>query len=88
MRVTTKLARRHYAEQVQKAWYPELEAFITGGPIVAMIVEGPRRSPWSRNGLRDQRSEGDPGTVRGDYGAGQQMNLVTPPTDRNRQCAR
>ena len=41
MRVTPELARRHYAEHVQKAWYPELEAFITGGPVVAMIVEGP-----------------------------------------------
>ena len=41
MRVTPELAKRHYAEHVKKAWYPELEAFITGGPVVAMIVEGP-----------------------------------------------
>ena len=41
IRVTPELARRHYAEHVQKAWYPNLERFITGGPIVAAIVEGP-----------------------------------------------
>ena len=41
MRVTPELARRHYAEHVRKAWYPDLEAFITASPIVAAIVEGP-----------------------------------------------
>ena len=41
MRITPQLARRHYAEHVQKAWYPELETFITGGPVLAMILEGP-----------------------------------------------
>jgi len=33
MRVTPELAKQHYAEHVQKGWYPTLEAFITGGPI-------------------------------------------------------
>ena len=37
MRVTPKLARRHYAEHVEKDWYPNLEKFITGGPLVAAI---------------------------------------------------
>ncbi len=41
MRVTCELAKRHYAEHVAKDWYPSLEAFITSGPIVALIVEGP-----------------------------------------------
>ena len=40
MRITPELAKKHYAEHVQKAWYPTLEGFITGGPIVAAIVEG------------------------------------------------
>ena len=77
MRITPELARRHYAEHVQKAWYPELEAFITGGPLVAMIVEGPeairvvRDMAGATNGLN-----ADPGTIRGDFSASQQMNLV------------
>ena len=77
MRVTPELAKRHYAEHVQKAWYPELEAFITGGPVVAMIVEGPeaiqvvRAMAGATNGLK-----ADPGTIRGDFSSSQQMNLV------------
>ena len=41
MEVTPELARKHYAEHVQKAWYPGLEAFVTQSPLVAAIVEGP-----------------------------------------------
>ena len=77
MRITPELARRHYAEHVQKTWYPELEAFITGGPIVAMIVEGPeairvvRDMTGATNGLK-----ANPGTIRGDFSSSQQKNLV------------
>jgi nucleoside-diphosphate kinase len=77
MRITPELARRHYAEHVQKAWYPDLEAFMTGGPVVAMIVAGPeairvvREMAGATNGLKAA-----PGTIRGDFSASQQMNLV------------
>jgi nucleoside-diphosphate kinase len=77
MRITPELARRHYAEHVQKAWYPELEEFITGGPVLAMIVEGPeviqvvRNMAGATNGLK-----ANPGTIRGDFSASQQKNLV------------
>jgi len=77
MRVTPELARRHYAEHVKKDWYPQLETFITASPIVAMIVEGPqsvrvvREMVGATNGL-----QADPGTIRGDFGTSQQMNLV------------
>lgn len=77
MRVTPELARRHYAEHVEKSWYPELEAFITGGPVVAMVVAGPeaiqvlRNLAGATNGLK-----ANPGTIRGDFSASQQMNLI------------
>lgn len=77
MRVTQELARRHYAEHVQKGWYPMLEAFITASPLVAMIVEGPEAIRVVRdmvgvtNGLKAA-----PGTVRGDFSTSHQMNLV------------
>jgi nucleoside-diphosphate kinase len=77
MCVTPELAKRHYAEHVQKNWYPELEGFITASPIVAMIVEGPeairvvRDMVGATNGLK-----ANPGTIRGDYSTSQQMNLV------------
>ncbi len=77
MRVTPELAGRHYAEHVKKDWYPQLEAFITGGPIVAAIVEGLevirviRDMVGATNGLN-----ADAGTIRGDYSSSRQMNLV------------
>ena len=77
MRVTQELARRHYAEHVKKNWYPQLEAFITASPLVAMILEGPeavrvvREMVGPTNGLKAA-----PGTIRGDFGTSQQMNLV------------
>ena len=77
MRATPEVARRHYAEHVHKDWYPSLERFITGGPLVAAIVEGPqaievvRKMAGATNGL-----EAAPGTIRGDFGCSQQMNLV------------
>lgn len=77
MRVTPELAKRHYAEHVHKNWYPELEVFITSGPIVAMAVEGPevirviRDMVGVTNGLK-----ATPGTIRGDFSSDQQMNLV------------
>ena len=77
MRITPELARRHYAEHVEKDWYPRLEAFITGGPSVAAVAEGPeavrvvREMVGATNGLY-----ATPGTIRGDFSSSQQMNLV------------
>jgi nucleoside-diphosphate kinase len=77
MRVTPELAARHYAEHVQKSWYPALEAFITGGPLVAAVVEGPeairvvRAMVGPTSGL-----EAPAGTIRGDFSSSRQMNLI------------
>jgi nucleoside-diphosphate kinase len=77
MRVTPELAKKHYAEHVAKAWYPTLEGFITGGPIVAAIVEGleairvVREMLGATSGLKAAA-----GTVRGDFSSSRQMNLV------------
>jgi nucleoside-diphosphate kinase len=77
MRVTSELAKKHYAEHVKKDWYPTLEGFITGGPIVAAVVEGlevirvVREMLGATSGLK-----ATPGTVRGDFSSSRQMNLV------------
>ena len=77
MRVTPDLAKKHYAEHVKKDWYPALEGFITGGPIVAAVVEGlevirvVREMLGATSGLK-----ATPGTVRGDFSSSRQMNLV------------
>jgi nucleoside-diphosphate kinase len=77
MRVTPDMANKHYAEHVKKDWYPALEGFITGGPIVAAVVEGleairvVREMLGATSGLKAA-----PGTVRGDFSSSRQMNLV------------
>ena len=77
MRVTPALAKQHYAEHVQKGWYPTLESFITGGPIVAAVIEGleairvVREMLGATSGLKAAA-----GTIRGDYSSSRQMNLV------------
>jgi nucleoside-diphosphate kinase len=77
IQVTPELARKHYAEHVEKPFYPGLEAFITGAPVVAMVVEGlevirvVREMLGATNGLKAA-----PGTIRGDFSSSRQMNLV------------
>ena len=77
MRISPALAKQHYAEHVAKAWYPTLEQFITGGPIVAGIVEGlesirvVREMLGATSGLKAAA-----GTIRGDFSSSRQMNLV------------
>ena len=77
MRVTPELAKQHYAEHVAKGWYPTLEKFITGGPVVAAIVEGlevirvVREMLGATSGLKAAA-----GTIRGDFSSSRQMNLV------------
>lgn len=77
LQVTPELARQHYAEHVEKPFYPGLEQFITGAPVLAMIVEGleaigvVRAMLGATSGLK-----ADAGTIRGDFSSSRQMNLV------------
>src|SRR5438477_11580522 len=77
LRVTPDLAKQHYAEHVQKPFYPGLEKFITASPILAMVVEGlevirvVREMLGATSGLKAAA-----GTIRGDYSSSRQMNLV------------
>lgn len=77
LRVTPELAKKHYAEHVEKGWYPTLEQFITGGPIIAAIVEGLEAIRVVRDMLGATSGlKAAPGTIRGDYSSSRQMNLV------------
>ena len=77
MQVTPELARRHYAEHVNKPFYQDLERFITSGPVVAMVLEGPDAVEVVRTLMGPTNGrEAAPGTIRGDYGLSRQMNLV------------
>jgi nucleoside-diphosphate kinase len=77
LRITPELAKRHYAEHVAKAWYPTLEGFITGGPVVAAVVEGLEAIQVVRDMLGATSGlKAAPGTIRGDFSSSRQMNLV------------
>ncbi len=77
IRITPELAMQHYAEHVEKVWYPTLEQFITGGPVVAAIVEGLDAIKVVRNMLGATSGLAAlPGTIRGDFSGSRQMNLV------------
>ncbi len=77
IKVTPDLAKEHYAEHVEKPFYPDLESFITSGPVVALVVEGPEAIAVMRTMMgKTNGRESAPGTIRGDYGVSRQMNLI------------
>jgi nucleoside-diphosphate kinase len=71
-------AQRHYEEHAGKPFYDGLVEFITGGPLFAMVVEGP---PDTWQVVRTMMGATDPtvaapGTIRGDLGLVMQQNLI------------
>jgi nucleoside-diphosphate kinase len=71
------LADRHYAEHVDKDFYPPLRAFVLSGPIIALVLEGDEAVEIVRvlNGATDGRKAA-PGTIRGDLSISNRENLV------------
>ena len=76
--VGDELARKHYAEHDGKPFFDSLLEFITSGPVVAAIVEGPRAIAAFRQiaGGTDPVEKAAPGTIRGDLALVTQDNLV------------
>jgi nucleoside-diphosphate kinase len=70
-------AKAHYAEHEGKPFFGELVEFITRGPLVAMVVEGPEAWKVVRTlmGVTNPR-EAAPGTIRGDLAIEMSENLV------------
>jgi len=71
------LADQHYAEHVERDFYPPLRAFVTSGPLVALVLEGDQAIEVVRalNGATDGRAAA-PGTIRGDLSLSNRENLV------------
>ena len=75
--ITPELSKKHYAEHVNKSFYPTLEKFITGGPVVAAVIEGLEVIRVVREMLGPTSGLKAPaGTIRGDFSSSRQMNLV------------
>jgi nucleoside-diphosphate kinase len=70
-------AEEHYAEHTDKPFFGDLVEFITGGPLVALVVEGPRAVEAVRTlmGVTDP-VKAAPGSLRGDYALEIGQNLV------------
>lgn len=71
------LAKKHYAEHAEKPFFSELVSFITSGPVVAMLVEGPGAIAGMRQlmGATDPL-EAAPGSIRGDLASVITENIV------------
>ncbi|MHC3001095.1 nucleoside-diphosphate kinase [Gordonia metallireducens] len=73
-----EVARGHYAEHADKPFFGSLLEFITSGPLVAAVLEGPRAIAAFRQiaGGTDPVEKAVPGTIRGDFALNTQYNLV------------
>jgi len=71
------LADRHYAEHVEKSWYPPLRTFLTSGPLVAVILSGDSAIDVVRTLIGPTDARAAPaGTIRGDLSLSNRENLV------------
>ncbi|KRZ55713.1 Nucleoside diphosphate kinase [Trichinella nativa] len=71
------LLNKHYAEHVGKGFFPSLKAYMSSGPVVAMVWEGRDVVKAARNMLGATRPlESAPGTLRGDFCIDVGRNLV------------
>lgn len=75
--VDEELARRHYAEHLDKPFFPDLLEFITSGPVVAMAWSGESVIEAARTVMGPTNPvAAPPGTIRGDFGLIITENLV------------
>jgi nucleoside-diphosphate kinase len=70
-------AEEHYGEHKERPFFGELVEFITGGPLVALVVEGPNAVAGTRRLMGVTNPvEATPGSIRGDYALEIGQNLV------------
>jgi nucleoside-diphosphate kinase len=77
MTVDRETAERHYEEHRERPFFGDLVDFITGGPLVAMVLEGHEAVKAARQLIGATNPiEAAPGSIRGDFGLEVQTNLV------------
>ncbi len=77
MHMSRELAERQYAPHKDKSFYPGLIDYVTGGPVIIMVLRGRRCIEITRTLMgKTAGYEAKPGTIRGDFGADQTFNLV------------
>ena len=77
LEASEEIALRHYEEHAEKPFFGELVTFITGGPMIAGVLEGVEAVSAARQviGATDP-IEAAPGSIRGDLGLEVTFNLV------------
>src|SRR6185369_17974174 len=77
LRVSRDQAAQHYAEHEGKPFYPDLVEFITSGPVVAMVLEGPSAVSTVRTMMGATNPlDSAPGTIRGDFALEIGQNII------------
>jgi nucleoside-diphosphate kinase len=77
MTVDRELAERHYDEHRDKPFFGDLVEFITGGPLLAFVLDGHEAVTAARQVIGATNPlEAAPGSIRGDFGLEVQTNLV------------
>ncbi|MDP4689348.1 MAG: nucleoside-diphosphate kinase [Candidatus Nanopelagicales bacterium] len=86
--IPAEVAKAHYAEHAEKPFFPDLVEFITSGPLVAAVIEGPAAiSAWRSMMGATNPATAAPGTIRGDLATETQYN-VTHGSDSPESAAR
>ncbi|MGY3750133.1 nucleoside-diphosphate kinase [Vagococcus acidifermentans] len=75
--MTAELAKEHYQHLQGRPFFDELIAFMTSGPVVYLIIEGPQAVAVVRRMIGATNSlEAEPGTIRGDFGLSGTQNII------------
>jgi nucleoside-diphosphate kinase len=75
--ISQELAHEHYGEHEDEPFFDDLVAFITDGPVMAMVWEGQDATRQVRNMMGEtDPAESDPGTIRGDFGLDLGRNVI------------
>lgn len=86
--ITAAVAEEHYGEHRDKPFFADLVAFITSGPLVAAVIEGPEAiASWRAMMGATNPANAAPGTIRGDL-ATETQNNVTHGSDSPESAAR
>jgi nucleoside-diphosphate kinase len=86
--LTREFAEKHYAEHVGRDFFPPLVDFITSGPLVAAVIEGPEViKAWRAMQGATNPFDAAPGTIRADLATSNRLNL-THGSDSEESAAR
>jgi len=77
IQITPELAEQHYGVHKGKSFYPGLVKYITSGPVVVGVLEGPKAISVARITMgATNAAEATPGTIRGDYALEIGFNII------------